>query len=68
MGLYGSLTKNADAGNVAYRQGGTDIAYSNQVTLLYSEIDPALHAAVAGRELRHDGARPARLITNPSTS
>jgi hypothetical protein len=46
MGLYGSLVKDTDAGNVAYRQGGTDIAYNNQVTLLYSEIDPALHAAV----------------------
>ena len=47
MGLYGSLTKDTDAGNVAYRQGSTDIAYTNQLTLLYSEIDPALHTAVA---------------------
>jgi len=47
MGLYGSVTKDADAGNVAYRQGGTNIAYANQVTMLYSEIDPAIHAAVA---------------------
>ncbi|MDB5914240.1 MAG: hypothetical protein JWP22_2915 [Ramlibacter sp.] len=48
MGLYGSVAKDAAAGNVAYRQGGVDITYSSQVTLLYSEIDPALHAAVAG--------------------
>lgn len=47
MGLYGSVTKDADAGNVAYRQGGTDIRYEQQVTMLYSEIDPALHAAVS---------------------
>lgn len=47
MGLYGSAVKDTAAGNVAYRQGGTDIAYANQVTLLYSEIDPAIHAAVA---------------------
>lgn len=46
MGLYGSLAKDADVSNVAYRQGATDITYSNQVTLLYSEIDPVLHAAV----------------------
>lgn len=46
MGLYGSVSKDADAGNVAYRQGFTAIAYANQVTLLYSEIDPAIHAAV----------------------
>jgi hypothetical protein len=48
MGLYGSVVKDTDAGNVAYRSGGADIVYSQQVTLLYSEIDPALHAAVAG--------------------
>jgi hypothetical protein len=48
MGLYGAVTKDADVGNVAYRQGATSIAYASQFTLLYSEIDPALHAAVAG--------------------
>lgn len=47
MGLYGSVTKDAAEGSVAYRREGTDIAYSNQVTLLYSEVDPALHQAVA---------------------
>lgn len=43
MGLYGGLTHDAAAG-FAY----TGIPYSTEVTLLYSEIDPALHAAVAG--------------------
>ena len=47
MGLYGAVTRDADAGNVAYRQGATSIAYANQLTLLYSEIDPALHQAVS---------------------
>jgi hypothetical protein len=47
MGLYGAMTKDADVGNIAYRQGGNSIAYANQVTLLYSEVDPALHQAVA---------------------
>ncbi|MDD5364931.1 MAG: Ig-like domain-containing protein [Gallionellaceae bacterium] len=47
MGLYGSLAKDDDVGNVAYSQGALDIIYNNQATLVYSEIDPALHAAVA---------------------
>lgn len=47
MGLYGSVVKDAAAGKIAYRQGATDIAYANQVTLLYSEIDPVIHTAVA---------------------
>ena len=47
MGLYGSVVKDAELGNVAYRQGATSVSYANQVTLLYSEIDPALHTAVA---------------------
>jgi FtsP/CotA-like multicopper oxidase with cupredoxin domain len=48
MGLYGPVTKDAGAGKVAYSAAGTNITYDNQVTLLYSEIDPALHTAVAG--------------------
>ncbi len=47
MGLYGAVTRDADAGNVAYRQGATSVAYANQLTLLYSEVDPALHQAVS---------------------
>jgi hypothetical protein len=43
MGLYGAVTNNHAAG-LAY----PGVAYDNQVTLLYSEIDPALHDAVAG--------------------
>jgi FtsP/CotA-like multicopper oxidase with cupredoxin domain len=53
MGLYGALTKNAleAVGGVAPAPAqsypGAAFAYDNQATLLYSEIDPALHAAVA---------------------
>lgn len=47
MGLYGAATRDADIGNVAYRQGATSVTYTNQLTLLYSEIDPALHQAVS---------------------
>lgn len=47
MGLYGAMTKDAGAGKVAYSSGGSNIVYANQVTLVYSEIDPAMHAAVA---------------------
>ncbi len=42
MGLYGSAKKDTGASQ-AY---GT--AYNNELTLLYSEVDPALHDAVAG--------------------
>lgn len=42
MGLYGALTYDAATGE-AY----TGIPYDSDVTLLYSEIDPALHQAVA---------------------
>jgi VCBS repeat-containing protein len=49
MGLYGALTKNAvEAATGTRAQAyGASSEYDNQVTLLYSEIDPALHAAVA---------------------
>ncbi|MDD2700777.1 MAG: Ig-like domain-containing protein [Sideroxydans sp.] len=43
MGLYGSVTRNATAS-----QAYAGVPFDNEVTLLFSEIDPALHAAVAG--------------------
>lgn len=43
MGLYGAITHDAVAGE-AY----AGIPYDNEVTLLYSEIDPALHESVVG--------------------
>lgn len=43
MGLYGAVTKDASA-TEAY----PGAAYNSQAILLYSEIDPALHAAVQG--------------------
>lgn len=42
MGLYGAAIKN-NAANQIY----AGIAHDTEVTLLYSEIDPLLHAAVA---------------------
>lgn len=42
MGLYGGVKKDHASGQVY-----PGVAFSNEVTLLYSEIDPALHAAVA---------------------
>lgn len=56
MGLYGAVTKNAveaepatlaSSAVPAQAYPGAAYAYNNQATLLYSEIDPALHAAVA---------------------
>ncbi len=43
MGLYGAVTKDYAAG-LAY----SGVSYTKDVLLLYSEIDPSLHAAVAG--------------------
>ena len=43
MGLYGSIKH-----DVAIGQAYANIPYDAEVMLLYSEIDPALHAAVAG--------------------
>jgi FtsP/CotA-like multicopper oxidase with cupredoxin domain len=42
MGLYGSVVVQSAAG-----QAYPGVAYDNDVTLVYSEVDPALHAAVA---------------------
>lgn len=53
MGLYGAATKNAQdaaAGPPPVRAQaypGAAFEYDNQATLLYSEIDPDLHAAIA---------------------
>ena len=48
MGLYGAVTK--DAPEISTSPGVPNaypgVPYNNQATLLYSEIDPALHAAV----------------------
>jgi len=43
MGLYGSAVKDDSLGS-AY----PGVSYDNEVVLLYSEIDPALHSAVSG--------------------
>jgi hypothetical protein len=45
MGLYGALTRNAADAPAPEAYPG--VAYDQAVTLLYSEVDPALHDAVA---------------------
>ncbi|MCD6706869.1 MAG: Ig-like domain-containing protein [Thiobacillus sp.] len=50
MGLYGAMTHDAVAGE-AY----AGVPYHNEVTLLFSEVDPVLHAAVANNRY---GATP----------
>ncbi len=48
MGLYGGMTRNAVAATATTpAEAYAGVPYSNEVTLLFSEIDPALHAAVA---------------------
>ncbi len=49
MGLYGVVTRNAvDPVDTTPGQAYAGISFNSQVTLLYSEIDLDLHAAVAG--------------------
>ena len=48
MGLYGAVTRNvADAGAITPGEAYAGVPFDNQATLLYSEIDPDMHAAVA---------------------
>src|SRR5512139_235447 len=47
MGLYGAVTHDAPAAT-GPAQAYADVPYNSEVTLLFSEIDPALHDAVAG--------------------
>jgi hypothetical protein len=47
MGLFGAVTKNAvESTPTAPAQAYAGLSYDNQATLLYSEIDPVLHAAI----------------------
>lgn len=49
MGLYGGVTKNVvEATADIPAQAYPDMSYNEEVVIIYSEIDPALHAAVAG--------------------
>ena len=64
MGLYGAAIKNAveaEAGVTPVRAqsyAGAGFEYDNQATLLYSEIDPALHDAVADGSYGAAGSGP----------
>jgi len=60
MGLYGGVKKDFAAGE-AY----SGVAYNNEVTLLYSEIDPALHTAVTTDNYGPGTAMPSTLNYQP---
>jgi len=48
MGLYGAASGNAAAATATTpAQAYAGVPYNNEVTMLFSEIDPALHAAVS---------------------
>jgi len=47
MGLYGAMTKDFSAGANGGGQAYTGVTYTAARDLFYSEVDPALHAAVA---------------------
>lgn len=48
MGLYGGVTRDAAAATASTPpEAYAGVPYDNELTLLFSEIDPALHAAVA---------------------
>jgi hypothetical protein len=59
MGLYGVQKKDASLG-IAY----TGAVYAQEVTLLYSEIDPALHAAIAAGTYGPNPAPPSGWLTS----
>lgn len=60
MGLYGGMKKDSAAGEIY-----PGVTYSNEVTLIYSEIDPALHAAVASGNYGPGTAMPSTLNYQP---
>lgn len=58
MGLYGAVTHDAVAAvpGTSPAEAYAGVAYDSAVTLLFSEIDPALHAAVATGQYGPGGA------------
>ncbi|MGZ8243552.1 Ig-like domain-containing protein [Methylomagnum sp.] len=60
MGLFGAMTRD-QATNTAY----TGVGYTTEVLQFYSEIDPALHAAVAGGGYGPAGGMTSTVNYNP---
>jgi len=60
MGLYGGVKKDFALGEVY-----SGVTYGNEVTMLYSEIDPALHAAVDTGSYGPGTAMPSTLNYQP---
>jgi FtsP/CotA-like multicopper oxidase with cupredoxin domain len=48
MGLYGCVTRDFAAGPPGLGYAYSGVQYDNETVLLFSEVDPWLHAAVAG--------------------
>lgn len=61
MGLYGAVKQNFATGQ-AY---GASTSFSNEAVLLFSEIDPALHTAVAGGSYGPAGAMTSTINYDP---
>lgn len=49
MGLYGLMRKNAPATPTSSFNAYPDVPYDDEIGLVFSEVDPAVHAAVAAR-------------------
>lgn len=62
MGLYGVLKVNAATAGQAYDDPST--AYDSEATLLFSEIDPVLHDAVASGQYGPNDTPPAGWLTS----
>ncbi len=60
MGLYGGVKKDFAVGEIY-----PGVSYSNEVTMIYSEIDPALHTAVATSNYGPGTAMPSTLNYQP---
>ena len=68
MGLYGAVTKNfADAGGTPAEAYDGD-SYDAELTLLFSEIDPAQHAAIAAGTFGTAGAPATPCMDNNNPS
>jgi VCBS repeat-containing protein len=74
MGLYGAVTKNVTDAVAATTTGpavpgqayaGAGYAFDNEAMLLYSEIDPDLHAAVASNDFGEGKGTPSTINYTP---
>ena len=64
MGLYGAVTKDFASGQAYDSTPASATQYANNIILLFSEIDPALHQAVADGKYGVDCAAPPCTMTS----